>query len=133
MIHLTLPWPPSVNNYWTPNVVHGRFIGMRLTPRAKVYRSAANCAVIATLGGEPTKIIRQVRVDIEMRAPDKRKRDLDNHLKATLDGLTHAGVWADDSQIDELTVRRGRLISGGQVIVIISELDAELMEWEPEI
>jgi crossover junction endodeoxyribonuclease RusA len=33
-------------------------------------------------------------------------------LKATLDALTHAGVWEDDSQIDALTITRAPLVGG---------------------
>jgi crossover junction endodeoxyribonuclease RusA len=39
--------------------------------------------------------------------PDRRTRDLDNVLKALLDACTHAKLWDDDSQIDELHVLRG--------------------------
>jgi len=38
--------------------------------------------------------------------PDRRRRDLDNLLKSVLDALEHAGVYADDSQVDLLVVRR---------------------------
>jgi crossover junction endodeoxyribonuclease RusA len=43
---------------------------------------------------------------IHAHVPDQRRRDLDNLLKAVLDSLTHAGVWADDSLIDDLQIRR---------------------------
>ena len=52
--------------------------------------------------------------------PDKRRRDLDNLLKATLDSLTHAGVWSDDSQIDALSIRRFPI--GGMLKVRIEEI-----------
>ena len=38
--------------------------------------------------------------------PDRRKRDLDNILKALQDSLQAAGVYKDDCQIDLLTVKR---------------------------
>jgi crossover junction endodeoxyribonuclease RusA len=38
--------------------------------------------------------------------PDRRRRDLDNLLKPTLDALQHGGVYEDDSQVDLLVVRR---------------------------
>ena len=43
-------------------------------------------------------------VVIEAWRPDYRRRDLDNLLKATLDGLAHAGVYDDDSQIVDLRI-----------------------------
>jgi crossover junction endodeoxyribonuclease RusA len=47
---------------------------------------------------------------------------LDNVLKAANDALTHAGVWLDDEQIDELTVIRREKVKGGKMIVEINEI-----------
>jgi crossover junction endodeoxyribonuclease RusA len=52
--------------------------------------------------------------------PDKRRRDLDNILKALLDGLTHSGVWGDDSQVVDLRIVKAPTL-GGMVKVNISE------------
>ena len=51
--------------------------------------------------------------------PDKRRRDLDNILKAPLDALTHAGVLMDDEQFDEINIVRGQPVSGGRMGVKI--------------
>jgi crossover junction endodeoxyribonuclease RusA len=45
--------------------------------------------------------------------PDRRKRDLDNHLKALLDSCTLSGLWEDDSLIDQLTLYRGVVVKTG--------------------
>ncbi|EPM5114232.1 RusA family crossover junction endodeoxyribonuclease, partial [Shigella flexneri] len=50
---------------------------------------------------------------------DKRRRDLDNILKAPLDALTHAGVLMDDEQFDEINIVRGQPVSGGRLGVKI--------------
>jgi crossover junction endodeoxyribonuclease RusA len=61
---------------------------------------------------------------MSVHAPDRRRRDLDNVLKSTLDSLTHAGVWDDDSQIDQLSVERGFLDKGkGFIRITITPLD----------
>ncbi|NBW20709.1 MAG: RusA family crossover junction endodeoxyribonuclease [Caulobacteraceae bacterium] len=60
-----------------------------------------------------------VRVVIEAFPPDRRKRDLDNILKSLLDALTHAGVWEDDSQIEDLRIYRSTI--AGMVKVRIYE------------
>jgi crossover junction endodeoxyribonuclease RusA len=60
-----------------------------------------------------------LRVEIEAWPPDKRKRDLDNILKSLLDALTYAGIWEDDSQIDDLRIYRATI--GGMVKVRIYE------------
>ncbi len=96
MIFLTLPYPPSMNTYW-------RFTnrGVYLSKKGREYKeivSAANQAI------EPFKDERLL-VTIFVSQPDKRKRDLDNILKAILDSLNGI-AYEDDSQIDELRVIR---------------------------
>ena len=53
--------------------------------------------------------------------PDKRKRDLDNLVKATQDALQHAGCYENDCDIDGLRVDRGDIIKGGKIKVIICQ------------
>jgi crossover junction endodeoxyribonuclease RusA len=43
---------------------------------------------------------------VALYAPDKRARDLDNALKATLDALQKAGCFESDAQIDDLRIVR---------------------------
>jgi len=54
----------------------------------------------------------RLSVFIEAFPPDKRKRDLDNVLKSLLDALQHAGVYADDCQIDRLSIIRKSPLNG---------------------
>ncbi|HBA9842516.1 TPA: RusA family crossover junction endodeoxyribonuclease, partial [Escherichia coli] len=54
--------------------------------------------------------------------PDKRRRDLDNILKAPLDALTHAGLLIDDEQFDEITVVRSQPVTGGRLGVKIYKI-----------
>ena len=35
--------------------------------------------------------------------------------------LEHAGVFVDDSQIDDLRIKRGPVVPGGKVLVFITE------------
>lgn len=124
-LHLTLPWAPSVNNYWKPFMRPGMSWPMlRLTPGARYYRGAAIVALRKITGATKYEAWKQpVRIDIELRPPDRRKRDIDNNLKPILDSLTFAGVWDDDSRVDEMTVSRGRVIDGGSVSIIVTALD----------
>ncbi|EQB2004311.1 RusA family crossover junction endodeoxyribonuclease, partial [Escherichia coli] len=55
--------------------------------------------------------------------PDKRRRDLDNILKAPLDALTHAGLLIDDEQFDEINIVRGLPVPGGRLGIKITELE----------
>jgi len=61
-----------------------------------------------------------IKVEIIAYRPDKRKRDLDNLLKGSLDSLTKAGVWEDDSLIQDLRIYWGDHI-GGYLKVYIEE------------
>jgi crossover junction endodeoxyribonuclease RusA len=93
---LVLPYPPSVNHYW-------RHVGPRvlLSRQGRVYRDAVTLAVYQQ--GAP-RLTGRLSLTLLVRCPDRRARDLDNMLKATLDALAYAGVYASDSQIDRLHV-----------------------------
>jgi crossover junction endodeoxyribonuclease RusA len=72
--------------------------------------------VVAATIGLP-KMMGRLDMAIVMCAPDRRRRDVDNILKATLDAMMHAGLYDDDSQIDRLSVVRGNSVSGGCLLV----------------
>jgi len=114
IIEITLPWPPSVNTYWRN--FDGRMI---ISARGREYRETVGDQMILQ------KMVKhfkgQLRVEIEAYRPDKRRRDLDNLLKATLDGLAHAGVYEDDSQIVDLHIYWAKDI-GGMLKIKIEEL-----------
>jgi crossover junction endodeoxyribonuclease RusA len=129
---LDLPWPPSMNGYWIPRAVPGRGVFMQRTKRATVFRREVVFAVRKRMGRVAlAPYSTPVRVDIELRVPDRRRRDIDNHVKAIFDALTHAGVWTDDSLVDELTVRRGRQLRHGMARVLIAALDVPPEAAEP--
>ena len=124
---ITLPFPPSVNRYYrSPR--SGPLAGRTLiSEEARKYRAAV-CSLVAEskLGGPMEGLL---RVSVEVFAPDRRKRDLDNLHKGILDSLTHAGVWGDDSQIDDLRIYRARddkgaLIIGGMVKVMVERIES---------
>jgi crossover junction endodeoxyribonuclease RusA len=114
MIELTLPWPPSVNNYW--RTFQGRMI---ISAAGRTYRKEVADQVLVQRGAK--HYIKKLHVVIEAWRPDNRKRDLDNLLKAVLDSLTHAGVWADDGLIIDLRIYWADGI-GGMLKVKVSEV-----------
>lgn len=127
MIELDLPWPPSVNSYWrSPN--KGPLAGRTLiSEKGRDYRNAVFGEVLLTMPPPSARPGRTARLSVALYAypPDKRRRDLDNLPKAVLDALTHAGVWADDEQIDRLSIQRCEQHKGGSIRVVIAELEAD--------
>ena len=110
----TLPWPPSVNGYWRS--FRGRPI---ISKRGREFR---NDAIAAVLEQGKQRLAGRLSVVFVAHPPDRRTRDLDNHLKAPQDALTAAGVWSDDSQIDDLRIVRGECVKGGKMVVEIREI-----------
>ena len=120
--HLTLPWPPSVNGYWR-SIQRGKYATQILSQRAREYQALVKSIV----GFRPlaTRHTGRLRVAIILHPPTRRKVDLDNFNKGLLDSLTKAGVWEDDSQIDDLRIIRGEIIKGGRAAVTIEEIKCE--------
>jgi crossover junction endodeoxyribonuclease RusA len=113
-ITLTMPWPPSVNKYW--RTFQGRMI---ISAEGRSYRKAVADQVLIQRGAK--HYTGKLRVQIEAFRPDNRRRDLDNLLKAVLDGCTHAGVWEDDSNIVDLRIYWADTV-GGMLKVKVSEV-----------
>ena len=53
-----------------------------------------------------------IKVEIVAYRPDNRKRDLDNLLKAALDGMAKGMLYEDDSQIKNLNIKWADTIGG---------------------
>ena len=64
----------------------------------------------------------RIKAVVTLHGATKRNFDVDNFMKGIGDALTHARVYRDDSQIDELVVKRGEIIKGGQVDIELYEL-----------
>jgi len=116
MISIKLPWPPTVNHYYT--VVRGRKI---LSKRGRQYKT--DCAAEMLLQ-RPRKAVGRLQVRVDAFVPDRRKRDLDNILKPVLDSLGSGpnALFDDDSQIDELAVYRRPVTKPGFVEVWVGEI-----------
>lgn len=112
-VSYTVPFPPSANRAYR-NVL-GRTL---ISREGRAYREV----VRALLGpaGAP-RFTGRIALRMDAFPPDRRRRDLDNLCKLTLDSVQHAGVYEDDSQIDLLIVRRGPVVHGGLVRVCIEQ------------
>lgn len=113
MHQVSIPFPPSVNHYWRH--ANGR---VYISERGKSYRQAVG---FACFGLQP--LTGDVAVEIQVSAPDRKRRDLDNLLKASLDALS-GWLWHDDAQIADLHIRWApeRIKKPGCLCVSVSQL-----------
>lgn len=123
MIALTLPFPPTMNTYWRHVLVNGRPRTL-ISARGRTYRGLVAARRLEQAPGKGYPLGQRLRVAVTAYGPDKRARDLDNLLKATLDALQLAGVFESDSQIDRLEIRRGPPDPPtGHLEVVVAALD----------
>jgi Holliday junction resolvase RusA-like endonuclease len=94
-----------------------------ISAEGRAYRDAvarvARAQAIVSASGE-------LAVDVALVPGDRRKRDIDNPLKALLDALTHAGAWEDDSQIRRLVVSRHDPVPGAAAAIV------EIRPWNED-
>lgn len=111
---LMLPYPPSANKLWKP-VAAGK---MPRTPEYRAWMTEASW-LAALAAREQGRIRGTYKVLVEVCPPSlKRRRDLDNLLKATSDALVKGGVVEDDSLCQEITVRWTVLDEPGLMVTI---------------
>lgn len=98
----TIPWPPSVN------ALHSVCRGKILLSRAgRRYYQDAVVAVSSQLPkGSPPQSV-PMRLHVLVHPPDRRRRDLDNLLKAACDVIQKAGVVTDDTWFHDIRILRG--------------------------
>lgn len=114
---LEIPYPPSANKHWR-SIGRGRVL---LSEDGRRFRSLVAAAWLASPSFRPP-LMRRVEVTLWLSPPDRRRRDIDNCVKPTLDALGHAGLFGDDEQVDVLVVRRGHVVRGGRCVVSVAEL-----------
>lgn len=113
---LHLPFPPTVNSYYKRN--HG--YGVRISDKGRKFRAEVQ-AEIEEQWGSFEMLEGKLLVEVIEHVPDKRIRDLDNYMKPLLDALTHAGIWEDDSQINQLMIYRGAQCYSGKIALRIHD------------
>lgn len=117
-VTITLPFPPSANRYW-------RYVTIKGAPRVLIskagrqYREAVGACLVAA---RARPLADDLAVEITLHPPDRRKRDADNSLKCLLDSLQHGGLFEDDSQITDLTVRKRHPVEGGKAMVRVVQV-----------
>lgn len=110
-----LPWPPSLNRAY--RAVDGTVL------LSEVGRRYVKKVVNALPKGPIVSLEGRLCVTYSLQAPrtQRGRWDIANREKLLSDALTKARVWLDDSQIDELLIRRGEPFDKGGVVVTIEE------------
>jgi len=112
---MAFPPPPSNNIYYRRSGHH-----THISVKGREYKQTV-CELVAQF--YPIKFgCAPLKVHIDFYPATKRKMDLDNRFKAILDSLTAAGVWDDDSQIDELSIQRKPVMKGGKIVVLVKAI-----------
>jgi len=103
-LEFNLPYPPSVNKLYA---IYKKM--QVLTAAGRKYYKDVD-VVVRESGLLPSPFNNErLSISILTHQPDKRRRDLDNILKAIFDSLTKSEVWQDDSQIDLIYVERSTI------------------------
>lgn len=88
MVEIIIPRPPSVNRLW--RMGNGRMY------RSAEYVQWLNACVALVKSAKYPAILGKYKLMIRVARPDKRRRDIDNLIKAASDFLQHAGIVQDD-------------------------------------
>lgn len=113
----TVPWPPTANRYWR-NVNGKTLTSYEARSYKKVIQAFAFSWKRPCLTG-------RLFIRIWAHPPDRRRRDLDNLIKVTVDSLQSAGLFADDFQIDRIMIERCEIVEGGKLVISLTEIHKE--------
>ena len=116
-IYLILPFPPSVNRLWRTTAKGG----MHRSAKYMEWKRHAEWAILQQAKGR--KITGPYRLTVNLRRPDKRRRDLDNLFKAVSDSLVHMGVVESDHLCERLEA--GWVKSGPECEILLESVNVE--------
>lgn len=103
--------PPSVNHYW---IAKGK--KRYLSQKAKDFHNHVRTIVPSLMTDM------RLKMQVTFYFPDLKTRDIDNYLKATIDSLVKCQFCIDDEQFDVLHVKRGEMVKGGLIEIIVWEI-----------
>lgn len=113
-IVIELPFAPSVNRLW------------RVGKNKRFYKTKAyeewlgTCSWLIAIN-KLTPILGNYRLTIEATRPDKRKRDIDNFIKAVSDLLQTNGIIEDDCLCEEVIAKWVK--SGPPMLITVEKID----------
>lgn len=115
---LMLPMGPSVNHYYKRTSSGG----MRISDAGQAFRWEVLQAVKRA---KMPKLTGRIWMIVRVCPADKRLQDIANREKALSDALQAAGAFVNDEQIDDIQIKRGPIVKGGRIEVMLGEIDAK--------
>ena len=117
---LTRPWSPSANGYY-------RHVGHRtlISREGRAFRQNV-CALLAGGGHDGFTHGERLAMVMDVFPPDRRRRNIDNLQKPVIDAVEHAGIYANDNQIDMLITRRCEVVPAGRILIDVMALPLSL-------
>jgi crossover junction endodeoxyribonuclease RusA len=97
---VTLPYPPSANNYWRSVVIRGR-VRVLVSSEARKYKKACEAPLRRAF---PSMIEGPIWIDVRVYRPIRRG-DLGNRIKVLEDAM-QGFAYANDDQIVKISAER---------------------------
>jgi crossover junction endodeoxyribonuclease RusA len=114
MLTVELPYPPSINHYY--GHARGRVF---IKKAGKEFREQV---AEALQGAGVWRYTGRVHMRVALYPPDRRRRDIDNPMKALLDAVQKGGALVDDCQIYKLSVEKRPPRKGGATLISIERI-----------
>lgn len=111
---ISLPYPPTLNNLFKNAGARGRV-------KTQAYNCWLQEALLILRAQRAPKHTGSFRATIVLTRPDRRRRDIDNTVKALMDALKKGGVIEDDHLAQSVTVAWAweEITPGGAVSITI--------------
>jgi len=120
MINITLLGEPLSTGSIYKSICRGKFASVYMSTQGKALKESYQWQAKAQYRGLP--LDGQLKVEMELYIGTKRKCDIDNFNKLCFDALTGT-VWVDDSQIQQLTIKKGYSKENPRITMKIEQLD----------
>ena len=112
-VTLILPFPPSTNHMWRKGC-GGR---VYLSAEYKAFKETV-MMLWRAFGVRTWNPRADVEIELFLYPPWRRRWDLDNRIKTTLDALFNAAIIIDDSQVVKLTAYKNDFDKGRDCAIV---------------
>jgi crossover junction endodeoxyribonuclease RusA len=118
MLEIELTYPPSVNDYYT-KWCQGKAVRVAVDKPGMAFRAEV---LRYKLQNNLKTFVGRVSMEVQLWAPDRRKRDIDNPLKCLFDAFEYAKILENDEIVDCLLMHKRGVEAPGKCIVTLREL-----------